>query len=181
MRQYNPWVQIVGGENAVPFYYLKKGDAFRFPGEDPASPPNVKSSDKGGRYRSGTLGRTFTTGTGSAVIPVRAPGQGGKRRHGGGSKKPSWKKIVVLKGGVPIHKTRKYWQVLNHYLDFGEAPAGYEIKLPGSVVNSLGMAEEVERRAAKRTRKRAPAVVAETAATEPEVQKLAGEVADLLK
>jgi hypothetical protein len=181
MRQYNPWVPIVGGENAVPFYYLKKGDAFRFPGEDPASSPNVKSSDKGGRYRSGTLGRTFTTGTGSAVIPVRAPSQGGKRRHGGDSKNPSWKKIVVLKDGVPIHKTRKYWKVLDHYLDFGQAPAGYEVKLPASAVNSMGMAEEVERRAAKRSRKPRAAIVAETGAAEPGVQKLAAEVADLLK
>jgi hypothetical protein len=66
---------------------------------------------------------------------------------------PSWKKIEVLKDGVPIPQTRRYWQVLNHYLDFGEPPPGYTLKLPASRVNCLGMAEEVERQALGRTRK----------------------------
>jgi hypothetical protein len=94
---------------------------------------------------------------------------------------PSWKKIVVLKDGVPIRKTRKYWQVLNRFLDLGDAPAGYAVKLPASTVNSMGMAEEVERRAAKRTRKHRTVATTETGAAEPVVQKLAAEVADLLK
>lgn len=102
-------------------------------------------------------------------------------------KAPSWKKIVVLKDGVPIRKTRKYWLIMDRLYNLGDVPSGYEVRMKSGEplparIDCMGLLEVLDKHTLKRTRKpMASAAMVDTGAAEQATQKLAAEVADLLK
>ena len=74
-------------------------------------------------------------------------------------KLPTWKKLLVLREGQPIRRTRRYWMVLEAWYN-GVAPAGYEVHVgdsgvPARNVDCLGLPEVLERKVAKRARPKA--------------------------
>ena len=61
----NPWLEVVGGRGAVAFRDLHIGDKFRFKGS-----PSVLRKTSAGWYVFPN-GKKFSTGAGTAVVPVR--------------------------------------------------------------------------------------------------------------
>ena len=64
---YNPGVQDLYGKDAIPFSDLPNGAEFRIPKSD-----SIKVKLKGNSYTEKGVSKTFKTGAGSAVIPVKA-------------------------------------------------------------------------------------------------------------
>jgi len=91
----NPWVQDLYGKDAIPFSDLPDGAEFRMPKSD-----SIKVKLKGNRYTDKGGSKTFKTGMGSAVIPVKATDESLDEKS-----PPGWKGTVkAMKKHMPDDK-----------------------------------------------------------------------------